>query len=214
MRRKLLSGKMIGVHAVLLVLMMTAGYAEEEAKTDAMANHSSNQESKTITASTAEEFVDAIGSNTIILLSNGIYNLSETHQGGFPTDEKYWEDVYDGKKLVIRGVHNLTIKGESPDCKIVVDPRDAAILSFLNCTDITIENVTAGHTIQSGPCEGGVLHFEDCSDIQIVNTQLFGCDAYGLYFNSVKNAKVENSSIYECTSEIMAVPFVQYNVKF
>jgi len=37
-----------------------------------MANHSSNQEIKIIAVSTAEEFVDAIGSNTIILnLNNG-----------------------------------------------------------------------------------------------------------------------------------------------
>ena len=166
---------------------------------------SSNQEPKTITVSTAEEFVDAIGSNTTIMLSNGVYNLSEARQGGFSTSEKAWMEVYDGNKLVIQGVHNLTIKGESPGCQIITDPRYAEVLSFSNCAGITIENITVGHTVQSGPCEGGVLYFGDCSDILLINTHMFGCGTYGLYFYDVSGAKIENSSIYDCTVEIMYV---------
>ena len=194
MCRKFLIGKMIRMLAVLLVLFMTVGVAEE-----------SGLEPKTITVSTAQEFVDAIGSNTTILLSDGVYNLSETNQDGFATDEKYWGDVRDGKELCIRNVYNLIIKGESPDCQIVVDPRDAEVLTFLQCAGITIENITAGHTIQSGVCDSGVLYFEDCSDIRVINTHMFGCGKYGLSFTSVNDVKVENSSIYECTYGIMDV---------
>jgi len=166
---------------------------------------SSNQEPKTITVSTAQEFVDAIGSHTTIILSGGVYNLSEAAQDAFSTGEKAWNDVDDGKQLVIRDVYDLTIKGESPDCQIVVDPRDANVLVFSNCTGITIENITAGHTIQSEPCEGDVFSFRDCSDIRIINTHMFGCGAYGLYLSGVSGAAVENSSIYDCTAAIMYV---------
>ena len=48
-----------------------------------------NAESKTITVSTAEELADAIGSNTTIILSSGVYNLSEANQSAFLTGEKY-----------------------------------------------------------------------------------------------------------------------------
>jgi len=194
MCKKLLYGKMIGVLAVVLVVFMAAGVAE------------------TITVSTAEEFVDAIGSDRTILLSDGVYNLSAADQGEFSTDEKYWWEVEDGKQLVLQNVSNLTIKGESPDCRIVAEPRNAYILAFVECTGITLENVTIGHTPE-GACMSGVLFFEVCSDIQMKNCHLFGCGATGLWFDSVSDVIMENASIYDCTLEIMEV-YGGYNILF
>ena len=181
-------------------------YAQDTpADTPATAAPSSNREPKTIAVSTAEELVDAIGSNTVIVLSNGVYNLSEIHQGAYSTGEKSWEDVYDGKELWIENVHNLTIKGESAGCEIVTDPRGANVLSFYKCTGITLENITAGHTLRTGSCEGGVFHFEDCSDIRLTNTHMFGCGTMGLGLFSVSGAKVEDSSVYECTERLLYI---------
>jgi len=173
----------------------------------ATANQASNQETTTIAVSTAEEFVNAIGSNTTIILSDGEYNLSRVNQGVFSTEEKYWAHCGDFKDLWVMNVHNLIIKGESPGCRIVVDPSCAEVLTFLYCSGITIENVTAGHTTQAGSCEGGVFWFEECADIRINNAHMYGCGAYGLSLTNVGGVAIENSSIYECTAMIMSMEY-------
>ena len=229
MRKDYLNGKMVWMLVVFLALFMATDIAREE-RTDAseQGKHApanvfsyaiadtpvsnpgfkivaSNPEPKTIAVSTAEAFVDAIDSNTTIILSSGVYNLSQVRQDTFATGKVSWEDVYDGRQLVINDIHNLTIQGESSDCQIHVDPRYADVLSFFDCTGITIENITFGHTIQSEPCEGRVLCFENCSDIQLINTHMFGCGTDGLCLDGVIGATIENSSIYDCTVELLYI---------
>lgn len=162
-------------------------------------------EQTVITVSTAEEFVNAIGSNTTIILAEGEYNLSEIARGPLSSKDKYWNRVHDGQELIIENVTNLTIQGASPDCRIVVEPRYANVLKFMHCDNIKIENITAGHTPEEGTCSGGVFYFSDCSDIQISNSHMFGCGAFGLSLFDVKGVNVENSSIYECTTGIMRI---------
>lgn len=164
---------------------------------------SASAEQTVIHVSTAEEFVNAIASNTTILLAEGEYNLSEVKRGPLSTKDKYWNRVYDGQELIIEGVTNLTIQGVSSDCRIVVESRYANVLTFKSCDNIKIENITAGHTPEKGTCSAGVFSFSSCSDIQITNSHMFGCGSIGLYFDDVKNVNVEDSSIYECTRNIM-----------
>ena len=173
------------------------------------ASQDSDQDVKTIAVSTVEEFMDAIGSNTTIVLSDGEYNLSQVHQGSFSTEEKYWDDYGYYQNLWILNVHNLTIKGESPDCKVVVDPSCAEVLTFLYCSGITIENVTMGHTAKAGSCDGGVLYFEECADIRINNVHMYGCGAYGISLTNVCGVAIDNSSVYECTAMIMSMEYCQ-----
>jgi len=203
MRKKFCVTMVMAVLAILPALFMAAGHAGEDAY--AAADPSSNRPPTIVSVSTAEELVSAIGSNTTILLSDGVYHLSELNQGAFSTGDKAWREVGDGKELWIMNVHNLTLKGESPDCRIVVSPRDAEVLTFLNCTGITIENITAGHTLQPGACDSGVFYFEDCADIRINNTHMYGCGSYGLEFNRVSDASVENSSVYECIAQLITL---------
>jgi len=193
--------QLAGCQPVLAEVITSMQSREEDPHT------ASSQEIKTIKVSTAGELVNAIASNTTILLSDGVYNLSQAYQGGDFSDEAYWDEVEDGVELIIEGVRNLTIRGESPGCQVVVEPRNAAVLSFYGCAGITIENITAGHTLQSDACEGGVFYFEDCADIQLINAHMFGCGTYGLYFQDVSDAKVIDSSIFSCTTKIMTMAF-------
>jgi len=196
MRGKLLNVKSAGVFAVLLALFLSTGLAGESAP-----------ELKTITVRTAQEFLDAIGSNTTILLEEGLYNLSETDPYELSNDHIAWEDVWRGKELCIRNIRNLTIRGESPGCRIVVDPRGAEVMRFLECAGITVESITLGHTLQSEVCDGGVLYFEDCSDIRVIDTYMFGCGTYGITFDGVDGASVESSSIYECAEGVVNIKY-------
>lgn len=158
-----------------------------------------------ITVSTAEEFINALGSNRKILLKEGVYNLSSVKLQDDSNKQVYWKEVYDGNELYLDGIRNLTIEGiGSVPTEIVIEPRYAYVLNFINSSNINISNIKAGHT-DIGYCRGGVFTFEDSSDIYIDNTHMYGCGTEGLSFKSVVHAEITNSSIYECTYDIMSV---------
>ncbi len=158
-----------------------------------------------VTVSTAEEFVNALGSNKKILLNEGIYNLSDVTQEYSSNPQVYWQEVHDGNELSLYGVHNLTIQGvgDNPS-EIIIEPRYAYVLNFISCSGINISNIKAGHT-EEGYCLGGVFAFSESSDIQIDNSHMYGCGTEGLRLEDVSNMSVRNSSIYECTYYIMSV---------
>ena len=177
-----------------------ADYYEIPYITIAMTSHSL----KTINVSTAEEFIDAIGPYTTIVLADGVYNLSRFDPGKVIAENPFWS--YDDEdELHIHQVSSLTIQGTSSDCWIVVESPYATVLTFVDCANLQIESITAGHTPQSEYCSAGVFSFSDCENIQICNTHMFGCGATGLYLDEVRNASIADSSIYECTDDIMNI---------
>ena len=98
-----------------------------------------------VTVETAQEFVNAIGSNKRILLKPGVYNLSNIDQINKADNSVIWNTVYDGNELNIQDVHNLTIEGiESGNVEIKVAPRYPNIMNFTNTSNITIKNIIAG----------------------------------------------------------------------
>jgi len=156
-----------------------------------------------ITVRTAQEFVNALGSDRTILLEPGVYNLSSVRQDY--TNNVYWSEVFDGNELNLFQIENLTIQGsEKGQSSIVVDPRYAFVLVFEHSSNISISNIYAGHT-DSGYCHGGVFSFRFCAGVKIENTHMYGCGTVGLDIQSVTDMSVKNSTIYECTYQIMAV---------
>ncbi|MCL1875565.1 MAG: ankyrin repeat domain-containing protein [Synergistaceae bacterium] len=179
-----------------------------------------------INVTNAREFLEAIGSDRIIEMAPGKYNLSEwdpilnnqseqaprcpnLKNDGSPKLDKgvLWsDDPFDGGELVLSGINNLTIRstGKASETLIIVDPRYAFVMTFWDCSDITMENLTAGHS-EGGACEGGVFRFGNCSQIAINNAGMYGCGTVGLELSGVCDMKVTNSRIYECTYSIMKV---------
>ena len=158
-----------------------------------------------VTVSTPDEFIAALGSNTKILLQPGVYNLSTVKQEQSSNYQVFWAEQFDGNELCLSGIQNLTIEGigDKPS-EIIIEPRYAYVLNFMDSSGITITNIKAGHT-DAGSCEGGVFSFTDCSDIFIDNTHMYGCGTVGLNLENVIDMTVIDSSIYECTYYIMTV---------
>lgn len=153
-----------------------------------------------VTVGTAQEFVNAIGSNKRILLKPGVYNLSDIEQINKTDNSVTWKTVYDGKELNIQNIHNLTIEGmESGKIEIKVSPRFANIMNFTNVSNVTIKNIIAGHTPAPYECNAGVLEFSNSNDISIMNSELYGCGSIGLSLNNVKRLNVSNSKIDHCS---------------
>jgi hypothetical protein len=138
-----------------------------------------------------EELVEAIGPGADIVMAQGRYNLTD-FLGGFSDGEiEQWNEkheyvqiipVFDGAELEIRDLAGLRIRGgaeQTGGTEIVTEPRSAALLHFLDCSDIELEGLTMGHT-ETGDCSGNVLNFRGCRDIRLRAMDIYGCGVYGI----------------------------------
>ena len=160
----------------------------------------------TIKVSNAREFLEALGSDRIIELEPGDYNLSKAMDAKLPEGVS-WSEVFDGKELVLEGITDLTIRTSPPDdvkAEIFVDPRYAFVMKFVSCYDIVLDNIRAGHS-EGGDCDGGVFSFEFAARVNINNTSMYGCGTQGLVISESFEIKVTDSEIYDCTYHIMTV---------
>lgn len=154
---------------------------------------------KEVTVSTAQEFVNEIGSNKKIVLKPGIYDLSAIEQVT-GSDFVKWEEVNDGKELNIKNIDNLTIEGSlEGTTEIRVTPRYAHIMAFESCRNVTIKNITAGHTPAEYECDAGVLNFANSEDIIVDNSHLYGSGSIGVSLWGVKNFTCSNTLIDHCS---------------
>jgi uncharacterized repeat protein (TIGR02543 family) len=167
---------------------------------------------ESISVSNTREFLEALGSNRIVELKAGRYNLSEytphTDNDVSLSEGVSWSrgdaGTLDG--IDFNNIHNLTIRGaRSGVSEIVIDSRVHLVMRFFNSSNIAIENITAGHTESTDECRYGVLYFRESSQIAITGTKLYGSGFEGLEFIDASNVKVTNSQIYECTQLIMSI---------
>lgn len=150
----------------------------------------------------AEEFIRAVGSNKTVTLQKAEFYLSEVLE----QSEKTWlQECYDGNELVISDVENLTIKGQGELSHLIALPIYGYVIIFRNCTNITIENLKAGHGDNPGQCSGGVFAFENCRNITINNSVMYGSGIEGVTLTNTRNFKCINSEIKECTYSIMTL---------
>lgn len=150
---------------------------------------------------TVDEFLDAIASNTEIVLATGEYNLTKATGYSRSNSAYYhWEGGYDGYELVITDVENLSIVGGDPNAvTISTEPRYANVLRFDNVDGVTLSNLVVGHTREQGYCTGGVLYFDSSRNVEIQNCRLYGCGTTGAQLYSCKGVHVDGSEIYECS---------------
>ncbi len=177
-------------------------------------------EQREVKVKNVEQFLQAIGPDTCIILDSKLMFLSKSKgykeaMDYFETNGMYdaeyqeedrpyykWVNNYDGPSLVISGVSNMTIRAEGKDRSahtISAVPRYADVLTFENCSAITLSGFTAGHTIEEGVCTGGVFLLENSQDILIENCGMYGCGTEGVCGMYSQNIQVVNSEIYECS---------------
>ena len=158
----------------------------------------------TVTVTSADEFLAAIGPNTEIVIDAELIDFSTAKDyGGGPKKYYRWEDIYDGPGLVIAGADNLTIRskdGKTKNHTINAVPRYANVLTFVNCDNLVLSGFTAGHTQEPGACVGGVLRFQNCTMISVDNCGLFGCGTLGVDAEACTSITLRSSEIYECSN--------------
>ena len=152
---------------------------------------------------TADEFLAALGSYTTIYVDAELLDLSEAASyGGYGSDAYYWENRYDGPSLVISGLRNLRIIGQGKDATTIqAVPRYADVLRFEYCSNISVEELTAGHLREApGSCSGDVLTFLYCDEVLVRGCGLFGCGVNGISADGCTGFAVEDSVLYECSN--------------
>lgn len=169
------------------------------------------REGDTIVVSTAQQLVAAIRSNAVIALNPGTYNIGK--HARVKNRAITWNDNYDGKYPVVTGVSNLTIlQRGNGKAEILIDPAYGWVMEFKDCRNITLKDITFGHT-SPGQCLGGVLRFEGCENLTLRDLDLFGSGTYGLELKNTSNVSMEGSVVRECTYGLLVLDKVQ-NVRF
>ena len=159
-------------------------------------------QAKTITVSDTKGLIDNISPNTTIILKAGDYDLLSPMIKTNPYVS--FNKVYDGYELLISSADNLTIKAEDgATVNLKVNPRYANVITFMNCNNVNISGVVAGHTPNKGSCTGGVFKMISCNYMKVDNSILYGCGTMGLDLDRVNNLQFTNSTIKECTYGIM-----------
>ena len=154
----------------------------------------------TVRAATVDEFLAAIASDTSIILTGDVYNLSTASDYGVDGGDKYlWRKVEDGYELVLCNLENCRIVG-SEHTVIETDPRHAAVLEAEHCTGLVLTDLTVGHTRKPEKCSGEVICLTNCTDTRIDRCALYGCGSWGITAWHSNGIAALHSEIYECSS--------------
>ena len=161
------------------------------------------QPGQTVRVQNVDELLTAIGPNVTVELAAGEYELAKAASYGKDTGNQFcrWETTSEqGYELHVIGVDGLTLRGTGADETVLLaEDRYANVLSFMGCRNLTVENITAGHSPAPGYCSGGVLHLTSCSDVTVTGCGLFGCGTVGVRATNSSNVLVIGSRIYECS---------------
>ena len=166
-------------------------------------------------------FIDAIGPDRIIILEGDGFLLTELVSDGMGAEHKRpdisksryvnWEDWYG---LVISGVDNLTIRGGgSGRFSLRTDVGEEKVMTFKQCTNLNIENLSAGHTNIPEYCGEGVLSFSACQNVGIRDCGIYGCGVVGMTIYDVDGMTVEDCEIYECSENLLYI-YQSRNLQF
>lgn len=152
---------------------------------------------------TATEFIKALGPNRIIELEEGDFTLSDVGRGAGAHYK--WVETWDGFELLIRNCSNLAVRGvgESP-AHLVTRFMSANVLTFENCDRLELANLRIGHGPKQGQCTGGVVKVVHSTGLTILNSDLYGCGTEGLTLEGVRNARVANTVIHDCTYGVLS----------
>lgn len=163
----------------------------------------SKQGSNEVTVKNVDEFLSAIAPNTVIHLVDGTYNLSYAATYGKRSGSTYykWADAYDGYELQIHDVENLAIVGTGQETtKIVVPSCNANVMTIDNSLNVSIENLTLGHTEALAPCSAGVIHTVMSENVTFLDLGIFGCGSIGVDADNTQGLTVSGCHIYSCSS--------------
>lgn len=180
---------------------------------------------ETVSVSSVEELMAAIGPRKKVFLAPGEYNvtkwlLSEIGKGNIwdyysydaETDEietsgyygefqSFFVGTEEEPGLALFSLSHCTLASSDPSnpATIVSDPRGEDVVDFYSCNSIVLENLVFGHTDGNDECAGDVLYFGDCEKIDLNSCDLYGCGATGIDLVNTYQFTMNDSVIHDCS---------------
>ena len=198
-------GFWISLVGVIAIVFVAVCLVTSPARKDAAAagDTEPTASSDTVTVRNVDELLAAIAPDTVIQLEPGTYNLSGAKGYGLPSESPYyaWTEKYDGFELMLQNVKNLTIRGSGKvNTTLECDPRSASVINLKNCENVTLEDFTAGHTLELGQCSSGVIYLQNCTGVGMNRLGIYGCGMIGLQAADSKDISLADSDVYDCSS--------------
>ncbi len=138
------------------------------------------------------ELTEALASNTIITLADGIYTTSSP--------------------LVISGLRNLTIIAENSGCaEILSTDGYNPVVRILNSDEVELNGLILGHESleyrgtscgDSQTSSGYVLYAASSENVSAVDCDLYGCGTIGVYLSSTIGFEAHGCVIRDCKERI------------
>ncbi len=183
---------------------------------DKVSNIKPLKDYKIVKVTNVTELFGAVGNDTIVLLESGTYDVTEyakvfnegtaENYDKINTDFVSFDSVFDGIEASLYDLTDFHIVGMGANAttEIICRPRYANVLTFHDCYDCTISNVTMGHTPEDGYCTGAVLKLEGSNNFAINNSILYGCGTYGVESLNSNNILIYNNEIDDCSYNALA----------
>lgn len=148
-----------------------------------------------VTVSNMTQLLAAIASDTEIVLEPGDYYLSDIR--GSDASSAYYSTQ---QGLTLTGVSNLTIRGSGQGrTNLLVEPRSFDVLTLQDCSNITLEGMSLGHTDRAEVCEGGVVKLNQSKGISLHDLDLYGCGTTGVEAYNSEEIQVTDCVIHHCS---------------
>ncbi len=188
-------------NAISLMQLYSAGACLEK-------NENAPDGYNVISVSTPKELVNAININTIIMLEEGTYDISQLSEDELQNDfmglnldiSSLLPSVSDvaSPKFSIANVDNCHIVGKDTNkVKITYNSDSASVLSFSNCNNCSISNVSIENTSNEG--NGASLLIENSNDISVSNSILSG-SAFGISVLNSNDVLINENEIKSCSA--------------
>ena len=169
----------------------------------------------TVRVYNAQQLLDSIRSNRVLLLEKGRYDLS-AHSNLTSISKEYetkelpiaeFVSYSSGDGVTIRAVQNVKIEGATgtaEDVNIVGGRLEDYVINIFNSSKISFHNITFTHdeTID-GNISGGAFKIQQSNTIKLVNCVLTGRASNGLFCWRSKDIELVNSSIKNCSYGIV-----------
>lgn len=143
---------------------------------------------RVVNVSSAQELVNAIASDTKIIIQQGNYLVpAGRNEYGVPYGIK------------IENISNLTIQADGW-VDIQLDTGMSPVFEVIDSNNISFIGLSAGHNVPEYGCEGDghVIWLENSQNITIDNCDLWGCGIMGVISFSSGNVNITNTTIRDC----------------
>lgn len=164
----------------------------------------------TLRVESADQFLDALASDHLVLLAPGNYDLSSASvlsaiENSKQENTELTENLFysSSSGLTVKGVKNMKILGTgngSNDVVISSSQPENYILTFLGCSNIEISNVRGQHgALENEEYGSGIWFFNQCSRVTVSNNDLRN-GKVGVRVSRSKEFTMKNTKISECNS--------------